>query len=521
VAGEPGRANGSTMRGAYQINEKMHLDLFPPKAPGRDWRNIADNTWMAYQVYKQAGGSWQPWSTYTSGSYKSNLSDDVPTQGSGSAPTGPSVQAEIPELQGGQAESPLPGCATGGGSVGAVVGSWNVLGSNSSGNIAAGVKDMIAGGATVFGLQEMGAEPKRAAAAAAASGYTMTTDRTAVPIFYKTSQYTAKATGREEAFPDGQRVESGVDGTIVGPKFVTWAHLTDRTTGQDLAVINTHLLPSVQTGGKLDPAKPKRVALWKRQVGTVNRLAAGFRAKGIPVVVTGDMNYSGPPPAFKGLASNWATLNGPATHGKRTIDHVLAGGATPSSQEVLKAHGSDHKPLLVTYVGDAPNRVQADTSGSVNYTSGGVRVITDPSSKLTYRLPIPSGPRGKAINFALDQLGERYVFGPGGIGVDDNRSSDPKDQIWDCSSLTAGAWKAAGVTITPQSSAQKNGIPHASKMTPGDILWHPGHVQIYLGKIDGKQLIVEAPNPRAKVRIVPQWGAVDAILDPTKLGTST
>ena len=64
---------GGTMRGLWQINDGAHPDLV--NAPGRDWRNPVDNAWMAFQVWKRAGHSWTPWSTYNSGSYRRFLTD--------------------------------------------------------------------------------------------------------------------------------------------------------------------------------------------------------------------------------------------------------------------------------------------------------------------------------------------------------------------------------------------------------------------------------------------------------------
>ena len=59
----PPTVGGGTMRGLWQINDGAHPQLV--NSPGRDWRNPADNAWMAHEVWLQAGRSWSPWSTYT------------------------------------------------------------------------------------------------------------------------------------------------------------------------------------------------------------------------------------------------------------------------------------------------------------------------------------------------------------------------------------------------------------------------------------------------------------------------
>lgn len=105
---------GSHMRGAFQINERPHADLFPPNTR-RNWRSIADNTWMAFQVYRQAGNSWVPWSTYGGSSYRAKLDPSIPARGS----SGGSAQTSIPPTEGGQpatagCASPTPSAPTGG-----------------------------------------------------------------------------------------------------------------------------------------------------------------------------------------------------------------------------------------------------------------------------------------------------------------------------------------------------------------------------------------------------------------------
>lgn len=59
-------SNGSIDRGVWQINS-IHGDM-----PG-DPFNPADNAKMAFTIWKQAGNSWRPWSTYKSGIYRSFL----------------------------------------------------------------------------------------------------------------------------------------------------------------------------------------------------------------------------------------------------------------------------------------------------------------------------------------------------------------------------------------------------------------------------------------------------------------
>ena len=108
-----------------------------------------------------------------------------------------------------------------------------------------------------------------------------------------------------------------------------------------------------------------------------------------------------------------------------------------------------------------------------------------------------------AIDFAREQLGERYVLGGAGPNV------------WDCSGITMKSYAAAGVYIGWHSAtAQYNVLAKQKKLIPfqnaqrGDLIWWSTesafsgdkyHVAIYLG--DG--MMLESPNPARTVRIVP------------------
>lgn len=109
----------------------------------------------------------------------------------------------------------------------------------------------------------------------------------------------------------------------------------------------------------------------------------------------------------------------------------------------------------------------------------------------------------RAIDFAKEQLGERYVLGGAGPNV------------WDCSGITMKSYAAAGVYIGWHSAtAQYNVMAAQKKLVPfqdaqrGDLIWWSReeafsgdkyHVAIYLG--DG--MMLESPNPARTVRIVP------------------
>ncbi len=109
-------------------------------------------------------------------------------------------------------------------------------------------------------------------------------------------------------------------------------------------------------------------------------------------------------------------------------------------------------------------------------------------------LNLGSGRGAKALRFALNQIGDRYVFGAAGM------------VYWDCSGLTMRAFQTAGVSLPHSAAAQTSfgrNVPF-SKLQPGDLVFfvHSGshyvsHVGIYLG--GGR--MVNAPRPGSRVKI--------------------
>ncbi|MGN6132726.1 MAG: NlpC/P60 family protein, partial [Nocardioidaceae bacterium] len=103
-----------------------------------------------------------------------------------------------------------------------------------------------------------------------------------------------------------------------------------------------------------------------------------------------------------------------------------------------------------------------------------------------------SGNAAAAVNFALAQVGDAYVYGASGPSA------------WDCSGLTMGAWAQAGVSLPHSAAAQMGyGTPVSpSQLQPGDLVFYYSpvhHVAMYIG--NGQ--IVHAANPGAGVEISP------------------
>lgn len=108
----------------------------------------------------------------------------------------------------------------------------------------------------------------------------------------------------------------------------------------------------------------------------------------------------------------------------------------------------------------------------------------------------PADPeQARAVRFALDQVGKRYVFG--GKGPD----------AFDCSGLTQAAWAAAGVGIAAGTLAQIHdgtAVTSLADLEPGDLLFIPGALGTpqnprHVGLFAGDGVVVDAYDSRRGV----------------------
>ena len=113
-----------------------------------------------------------------------------------------------------------------------------------------------------------------------------------------------------------------------------------------------------------------------------------------------------------------------------------------------------------------------------------------PPTEAPAPLPPPSGRAKAAVDYALAQVGDAYVYGATG------------ESAFDCSGLTMRAWAQAGVSLPHSSSAQMSAGPSvpSSALQPGDLVFYyspVSHVGIYIG--NGQ--IVHAANPSTGVEV--------------------
>jgi cell wall-associated NlpC family hydrolase len=157
------------------------------------------------------------------------------------------------------------------------------------------------------------------------------------------------------------------------------------------------------------------------------------------------------------------------TEAKAVLDKLTA-----EQQQTLATQDQQQTKAATTLAESALGTTPADPTASAD--ASGTAKASDTKGQV-------------ALAWAQKQLGKPYSFGATG------------PSSFDCSGLTLGAWKAAGVTINRTSQAQfRNGrAVSKDELQPGDLVFFYGgisHVALYVGN----GTIIHAPHPGAGVR---------------------
>jgi len=106
--------------------------------------------------------------------------------------------------------------------------------------------------------------------------------------------------------------------------------------------------------------------------------------------------------------------------------------------------------------------------------------------------PVPQSVSGNAVL----EVAARYVGVP-------YRSGGKTPEGFDCSGFTAYVYGQLGISMTSQSSAQRNvgTVVSRADALPGDLIWSPGHVAIYAGG----NTQIDSPKPGSTIQFRAIW----------------
>jgi cell wall-associated NlpC family hydrolase len=135
-----------------------------------------------------------------------------------------------------------------------------------------------------------------------------------------------------------------------------------------------------------------------------------------------------------------------------------------------------------------PEATPRTVSRAARVPASSPSTVSPPSTPAPVRT---SSGAGAAIAAARAELGKPYAWGASGPGS------------FDCSGLTAWAWRAAGVNLPHSAAAQQGmGSPVSrGNLQPGDLVFFGSpayHVAMYLGG----GLVIHAPTTGDVVKIV-------------------
>ena len=265
-----------------------------------------------------------------------------------------------------------------------VIATYNIRHALSDAVVVSDIKTLADAGVGVIGLQEMGSRSRRDAVrkrlvdcsecefdAFMPDG----TGPSEVPILYRSANFRLLSTGSRKVSDATYVGRRGAGPSRITAKYLNYVQLRHRITGQEMYVINSHTVASVQArDGGPDHRYPKRLQLYRQHMNGLEAMITKFKETGAAVFTTGDFNVNFRrdsvlrPKLFPysnwrqvGVFASYKFLGIPeqgthrrrsSTNDARLIDYVSSlrhAAVVPKAQTILQEYRSDHRPVRVRY----------------------------------------------------------------------------------------------------------------------------------------------------------------------------
>ena len=299
-----------------------------------------------------------------------------------------------------------------------VIATYNIRHALSDAVATADVTRLAATGVDVIALQEMGARMRRNAVRAQLVDCATCEFRAympegsgpaEVPFLFRASAFELVSKGTEQVSDTTYVGPDGAGGSTMGPKYLTYVQLRHVATGQDIYVINSHAVPSVQgPSGGPNYGNPERLALFRQHMDGLIAMVARFEATGAAVFATGDFNVNYRRDAVVqekifpyyrmkqiGMYASYKYLGSPALgtmwtarERHRLIDQVASSGTAA----VRRGAGHPHRLQLRPPAGPGPVRGRAGSGAPA-----APAVVAQPLERAARVTWTPAGAGGRPV----------------------------------------------------------------------------------------------------------------------------
>lgn len=219
------------------------------------------------------------------------------------------------------------------------------------------IQALINSGADVIMTQELSRDTHQSGLTSwlSGKGWGATTRNSAVTVFWNKATVSKRAESHISVNPGGKPWETGAGGSKSIYKIIMVVEATEKATGQNFVILNQHIVPTIDKNGKLDTSKPIRLSEYRKQRDAWAKAFEKYSANGMPVIGGGDVNLNFGTSAGEDLAKSlrkvgaviiWDDFPVKVTHGKRTIDWLMATNSRWKGVKVVNLPGSDHDGVI-------------------------------------------------------------------------------------------------------------------------------------------------------------------------------